>query len=108
MKNKNIPFRWAVLLIICILLSNNATAQIGALDPTFDSDGIVVTTTVPAYNGLGFDIALQADGKIVVSGCFSLVADNDFELVRYNSDGSLDATFDSDGMVLRSFLGRAV
>src|SRR3954466_5091427 len=52
----------------------------GRLDTAFGTDGVVWTE--PAF-APGSNVALQADGKLVV------VADN-FALTRYNSDGSLD------------------
>jgi uncharacterized delta-60 repeat protein len=51
--------------------------------------------------GGGTDVAVQADGKIVVSGA----AGGDFALVRYNADGSLDTTFSGDGMQTADFGG---
>lgn len=72
----------------------------GVLDNTFDSDGIV-STDIPGGNGeLGYAIAIQADGKILVVGSASnTITLADFCVVRYNSDGSLDNTFDADGIV---------
>jgi uncharacterized delta-60 repeat protein len=66
----------------------------GTLDTTFDSDGIV-TTAAGANNDYGYGIAIQTDGKIVIAG----ESNNDIALLRYNADGSLDTTFDSDGIV---------
>ena len=69
----------------------------GSLDTTFDADGIV-TTAVGANHANITDIAVQSDGKIVVAGNSSNGANNDFTIARYNSDGSLDTTFDGDGI----------
>ncbi|MCP3690214.1 MAG: hypothetical protein GY784_17565, partial [Gammaproteobacteria bacterium] len=46
---------------------------------------------------------VQADGKILVMGESDIDGDYDFALVRYNTDGSLDTTFDSDGIVTTDF-----
>jgi uncharacterized delta-60 repeat protein len=73
----------------------------GSLDTTFDSDGKVTTDFGNSYD-LGDAIALQPDGKIVMAG-FSEIGDGDFALARYNSDGSLDTTFDTDGKVTTDF-----
>ncbi len=71
----------------------------GTLDITFDSDGIV-TTASGGLDGEANGIALQEDGKIVVVGTFAISKDETyFLLVCYNIDGTLDTTFDSDGMV---------
>ena len=65
----------------------------GSLDTTFDTDG-VVTTTIGSGNDEANAIVLQADGKIVAAG-----SNYDFALARYNTNGSLDTTFDIDGVV---------
>jgi uncharacterized delta-60 repeat protein len=71
----------------------------GTPDNTFDGDGKLTTAVSPASN-LGNAIAIQSDGKIVVAGQIRNASLNDdFGVVRYNSDGSLDNTFDSDGHV---------
>ena len=59
----------------------------GTLDTTFDGDGKV--TTDFGGNDIIFSMAVQSDGKIVVSGTSS----GDFALARYNTDGSLDTSF---------------
>jgi uncharacterized delta-60 repeat protein len=41
----------------------------------------------------------QADGKLVVAGYSWNGSNDDFALVRYNADGSLDTGFDGDGKV---------
>ena len=42
---------------------------------------------------LGYSVQLQPDGKIVVTGRSFNGSDDDFALVRYNADGSLDTRF---------------
>ncbi len=66
----------------------------GSLDNTFDTDGMV-TTDIGSYDDIAYSVAIQSDGKIVVAGSSPYSVD----LVRYNSDGSLDNTFDTDGIV---------
>ncbi|HEX8251063.1 MAG TPA: delta-60 repeat domain-containing protein, partial [Pyrinomonadaceae bacterium] len=66
----------------------------GSLDTSFDGDGIVITY-VGMFESVAKAVAIQADGKIVVAGRDRL----DFALIRYNSDGSFDTTFDGDGIV---------
>jgi uncharacterized delta-60 repeat protein len=74
----------------------------GTLDTTFDSDG-QVTTEVGPYADSGESVTLQTDGKIIVAGySYSTSGEDDFSLVRYNSDGSLDTTFGSNGKVITS------
>ena len=70
----------------------------GSLDTTFGSGGIV-TTPVGGANDEGESVTVQADGKILVAGRTSNGANDDMALVRYNTDGSLDTTFGSGGIV---------
>jgi len=73
----------------------------GSLDISFDGDGMVTTDINSSYDK-SHAVAIQADGKIVVAG-FSIDQINDFAVVRYNIDGSLDTSFDDDGMVTTNF-----
>ena len=73
------------------------TTQPSGLDPTFDTDGKVTTQ----FGGDDTGMAIQPDGKIVmVGGSIS-----DFVLARYNTNGSLDTTFGTNGLVTHSLLG---
>ncbi|HYV92880.1 MAG TPA: T9SS type A sorting domain-containing protein [Chitinophagales bacterium] len=76
----------------------------GSLDSSFDADGKVTTAVGVNYDG-GYAIAIQSDGKIVAAGYSSSPdgSDDDFALVRYNNDGSLDTTLDNDGKVSTPF-----
>jgi uncharacterized delta-60 repeat protein len=98
----------AVLIAAVVVgsnLTNYAQAAAGDLDPTFDFDGRVVTE-IPGQGDSALDIAIQSDGKIVVAGFSNPVtALNDFEVARYNRDGSLDSSFDGDGIVVTDFSG---
>ena len=70
----------------------------GSLDTSFDSDGIV-TTVVGTSSAYARSIAIQNDGKIVAAGSGYLDNKNQFALVRYDTNGSLDTSFDDDGIV---------
>ena len=88
------------MLFVCSTLGQGA----GSLDTTFGDpfgvgDGKVVYTPSPWW-GLPKDIAVQSDGKIVcVSGPTGPNAT--VTLIRLNSDGSLDTSFNGTGT--RSF-----
>jgi uncharacterized delta-60 repeat protein len=71
----------------------------GSLDTTFDDDGIVVTDIAGGVDN-GYAMAIQSDGKIIVAGSTASGENNDFAVVRYNTDGSLDTSFDTDGKVI--------
>jgi len=75
----------------------------GSLDTTFGMGGKVVTyinTIARAYA-----VAIQSDGKIVAAGYSISTSGNDFALARYNTNGSLDTTFGTGGIVLAPFIG---
>lgn len=74
----------------------------GSLDTGFNGNGIVTTPIGLGSGAIAYAIALQSDGKIVLAGASTespLGVDTDFALVRYNTDGSLDTSFDVDGKV---------
>ncbi len=56
--------------------------------------GTVTTTIDTTGAGSAFDVAIQTNGKIVVSGGINY---NLGALARFNSDGSLDTTFNAGG-----------
>jgi uncharacterized delta-60 repeat protein len=58
---------------------------------------------MPALSGIARAVALQPDGKVVVSGETALYPGNDFALARYNVDGSLDLTFGIQGKITTDF-----
>ncbi len=75
----------------------------GSLDSNFGSGGIV-TTDFAGDDDLAVDVAIQPDGQIVVVGYTdNPTTDEDFALVRYNPDGSLDSSFSLDGKVQTDF-----
>ena len=100
----------ALIVGVTLLAHVAVWAADSDLDPTFDGDGIVITS----INDFDFanDFAIQPDGKIVVVGVTISDPLHDFALTRYNPDGSLDGTFGSGGIVATSFgvdvFGRAV
>ncbi len=67
----------------------------GSLDNSFDFDG-KATTSVGVNADFGRALTLQADGKILLAGSTNNPT-ADFGVVRYNTNGSLDLTFDVDG-----------
>lgn len=75
----------------------------GSLDSTFGLNGQVISE-FGISDSAGFSIALQSDGKILLAGyAYNFPNGEDFALVRYNADGSLDSSFDGDGRVTTSF-----
>lgn len=76
----------------------------GSADSTFGTNGQVVT---PLGSGpdQAFDMAVQANGKILLAGTGSdgLSMNGNFLVLRYNADGSMDPGFGTGGAVTHSF-----
>ncbi len=73
----------------------------GSFDNTFGTNGVVFTTFASTHN-FCFGMALQDDEKIILSGRMHTgISPNqmDFAVARYNTNGSLDNTFGTDGKV---------
>jgi uncharacterized delta-60 repeat protein len=89
--------RLAVLLVLlaaCVVPSA-ASAAPGVLDPSFDPSGAPPGTAVVASPAAGTAVAVLSDGKIVTAGTDENA--DEFEVARYNADGTLDTTFDPGG-----------
>ena len=95
---KNKPLTIVFLFALCLLQTNASNAQSGSLDLSFDADG-KVSTAVGTSNDEAYSTAIQTDGKILVAGSSRNGAYDDFAVVRYNPNGSLDTSFDNDGKV---------
>jgi uncharacterized delta-60 repeat protein len=96
----------ASLLILSVLLiaSQQAVAQAGQLDPTFGNGGIVTTDfgiqTGSSNVATANAAVIQPNGQILV--CGGIPGTNDFPIpavVRYNTNGSLDTSFGTSGIV---------
>ena len=75
----------------------------GSLDTTFGGTGIVATN----FGGIcshATAVVVQPDAKVLVVGTTTAIGDGDFALVRYNADGTPDASFGSGGQVTTDFL----
>src|SRR5262245_14169341 len=70
---------------------------------TFKACAIVVafsrTAIAADSSAFGNSVAAQADGKIVLAGDANVGGVDQFAIVRYNSDGSLDTSFNASGKV---------
>ena len=74
----------------------------GSPDTNFDLDGRLTTNINSTDNYLN-SVAMQSDGKILVEGVSWNGSDNDFTIVRYNTNGSLDVNFASGGKLITDF-----
>jgi uncharacterized delta-60 repeat protein len=75
----------------------------GSLDTTFDGDGMVTTQFFGENIESAAGVAIQTNGKIVVTGSVFSTFDPSFALARYNTDGSLDTSFGTGGKVTTDF-----
>ncbi len=75
----------------------------GTLDSSFGNQGVITTTLDSQSNrSIAYAVALQSDGKIVLAGYDD--RDNDRAvLARYHSDGTLDTTFGTMGIITETF-----
>ncbi|MEO6656190.1 MAG: carboxypeptidase regulatory-like domain-containing protein [Pyrinomonadaceae bacterium] len=77
----------------------------GSLDTSFNGTG-KVTENFAGGLTLATSIGVQSDGKILVGGYTSATSGRDFFLLRYNSNGTLDPSFDGDGKITTDFASR--
>jgi uncharacterized delta-60 repeat protein len=79
----------------------------GTLDPNFGNGGIVITG--PNGSGVAKQAAIQPDGRIVAVGYGGNLASptsaTDVLLARYEANGTLDATFGTQGLVITHIPG---
>jgi uncharacterized delta-60 repeat protein len=102
------------IVVAGVATANNATGTNfavvryntdGSLDTSFDSDG-TLTTDISGDGDIPAGVLIQSDGKILVTGEVDIDAnEEDFCLVRYNADGTLDNTFGTGGIVTTDFDG---
>jgi uncharacterized delta-60 repeat protein len=98
---------------VSLLAFTIALAASGDLDTTFSGDGKVTSFAVPsnpARSDVAWSVAIQADGKIVAAGYSAIpsTATQDFAVLRYNTNGTLDTTFSGDGRLITNFGGRDI
>jgi len=92
----------AFTIAVSMLAPQLAQAAAGDLDLRFGNGG-VVTTDFSQTDDLAFGVAVQPDGKIVVSGQSGIYPDLHSALARYNRNGRLDSTFGTGGKVVVTF-----
>jgi uncharacterized delta-60 repeat protein len=78
----------------------------GTLDTTFDGDGIV-ETAIGNGSDIGYAVAVQADGKIIVSGRSDTPPSfpTSYAIIRYNANGSIDTSFGTQGVIIPPLSG---
>jgi uncharacterized delta-60 repeat protein len=72
----------------------------GSLDTSFGSGGKVTNSAGDSTEGL----AIQSDGKILFGGAISIHRNgNDFAIIRYNANGTVDSSFGNAGTATADF-----
>ncbi|MDO8811922.1 MAG: DUF4347 domain-containing protein, partial [Gallionella sp.] len=100
---------WTLEVATGVIEANALQADIAGVLPANTAPSFMVgdgkvTTVLGIYGSVGHSVTVQSDGKILVAGTYYNIGMNDdFALVRYNSDGSLDTTFDTDGKLITNF-----
>ncbi len=102
MNQLTLVLRAVLLLPLFLAVPLSAVAGPADLDPTFGNFGKVISSPDGSNQTWGNGIAVQADGKIIMSG-ESGVAHTNIMVARYNADGSLDTGFGSAGYILIPF-----
>jgi uncharacterized delta-60 repeat protein len=87
----------AALTIAALALCAPAQATPGDLDPTFGSGGIVFSNLDTVKGSAIIDVAVQPDGGVVA---LEFGFSGSRHLLRYGPDGTLDPSFDGDGIAV--------
>ena len=86
------------LLVVALFFTLTMFSQSGTLDGSFGANGKVITS-INGVEDKARSVVIQSDGKIVVAGyTFSNIFGFDFLCLRYNTDGSLDTSFGTNGI----------
>ena len=100
------------LLVLAIVLASTpifGQTRSGTLDASFGAGGIVTTDFGILDQGFSVayaaSLAVQLDGRMVAAGRAYINGGFHSGLARYNSDGTLDASFGTGGKVTADFQG---
>lgn len=88
--------------ILLVRLNSNS-----AFDTTFDTDGIAIATSPANFNGAKAKLRIQDDGKYTLftttQSTVNNASNNDILGMRFNTSGTLDTTFDTDGILTLAY-----
>lgn len=75
----------------------------GTIDTSYGTNGIVITNIGTSDDTI-YGMAIQNDGEIILGGTTTVPGDQpNFALARYDTDGNLESTFGSGGIVSTDF-----
>ena len=92
-----------LIAMVVIASSTLALGQAGQLDSTFGTGGIFTTNFTQYDVTIDSAVAIQSDGKIVLGGTMPTGANQAAALLRLNSNGTLDPSFGTGGIVTSDF-----
>lgn len=87
---------------LLIIISHSLYSQAGILDASFGTGGLV-TTDIGGTENDATSVVIQSDGKILLAGYAYTGPNTHFAVARYTTDGILDNTFGTGGIVLVDF-----
>src|ERR1041384_7173799 len=93
---------FCLLMVICGVMTPEARAASGDLDPTFNGSGYLMRDFAATFNSAG-GVVVQPDGKIVVSGSATVNGGGGFLVTRYEPDGRPDPSFGTGGTATADF-----
>ncbi len=99
MKNQPILIVICFLVVLSAVFNQTVAAQETALDYTFGTNGRVITDLGSSFDAIR-SVAVQSDGKIVVAGQGPAPSSLRAVVARYNTNGSLDGTFGTNGVFI--------
>jgi len=73
----------------------------GALDPSFGVSGKLIVVVGSSFS-VAYAVTLQSDGKLLIAAQCVTVSKNDFCTLRYNANGTPDASFGTSGTLVTS------
>ena len=91
-------------LIFCLFYFVMVQAQVGSLDAGFSGDG-KLTTPVNGGTDIAYGVVVQGNNRIIAVGLTRTGGNDNFAIVRYLEDGTLDTSFSNDGKVDIDFEG---
>ena len=78
----------------------------GTADTTFGPGGIRSVNFASSSTNRAHGVAVQSNAKLVVGGMsYTTTTKADYAVARFNSNGTLDSTFDGDGKLTTNFGG---
>ena len=92
----------AIVMVMSLVAPHRVEAAAGDLDSRFGNGGVAFTDFAQT-DDYAYSLAVQADGKVVLSGQSGVYPDLHSALVRYNRNGRLDSTFGTGGKVTVTF-----